>query len=254
MTITDEILSAYIDSELSADEQAAVRAAISKDAALARRLEALKAPDRLIAAAYGDIAEAPMPESVMALLYSGGGPAGEAKRGGGNVLAFPGPRVFRAAAPWGAALAASIALAIGVGVGVELASSPASDGVLLAGPATSALAVALDTTSSGNSFEIADSGARITPVLSFRSVDGAPCREFAVSNGANAQRAVACRDSDGWSVKIAVAVDPAAAPDGYATASSAISAQFDNAVEAMIAGDPMAPADEQEMIARRWRN
>ena len=76
-TITDELLSAYIDNAVSEDERAAVEAAIANDLEIAWRVESLRSTVSLL----GQLADVPLPRSFAlneALLEVG--PAGEISR------------------------------------------------------------------------------------------------------------------------------------------------------------------------------
>ncbi|MEZ5894080.1 MAG: zf-HC2 domain-containing protein [Parvularculaceae bacterium] len=248
MTITDEMLSAYIDNELPPQEAARIREALDADAMLAARLEALRAPDKLIAAVYGAIDDEPMPQSVLAMLQGK-----SAKAGGGNVVAFPSRQWLRSPRQWATPLAASIALAIGVGTGMQIANAPDETRYALAGsvdPASS-LFRALETTPSGDSVKLA-ADMSMTPLLTFQAADGGYCREFSISSRAQNQRAVACRGDKQWIVVIAIA-DESATTGGYATASSGLNAQFDTFVDAAMSGDALAAEIENDLIARRWQ-
>ena len=194
MTITDDMLSAYLDGELSADDRARVDAALAQDPALAARLKALDAATRRFADAIRETDKAPLPAGVEDLLR----PQTD------NVVAFRPKR--REQPKWvrPAAMAASIlALVVAVGMFGAGPGGAKDQLIIAAGPVdrTSALHRALDRTPSA---ETASIGAgRLSPVATFRIAGGGLCREFLASQKDGAVRAVACRDDRQWTVKIA---------------------------------------------------
>lgn len=245
---TDEVLSAFIDGELPPEEMEEVRREVEKSPALSARVEALKAADRLVVGAYGAIGDEPMPQRVLDLLENRGGAAGS------NVVEFsPGRRSSGVGRYWPSALAASLALAVGVGLGLQFSGG----GALIAGAIEkgSPLYAALETTPSAETVTVAGrSGAKLTPVLSFRSQTGDFCREFLVISKHRGNRAVACRQGDQWAVEFAVAVAPRdAGGSSYATASSELDGAFETAVGDMIADAPLAPEEEAALIESGWK-
>lgn len=245
MTISDEQLSAYLDGELPPGELKTIAAAIEADAALRRRAEALAAPDAILKRAYSAIDDSPMPEAVMARLSA------PASTPAGNVVPLRNPQ---APPRWAMPLAASVALGAGVALGLLMAEparmAPAG-GVMLAGaigPAD-ALTAALNQTPSGERVAIA--GARTASmVLSFQSGDGQYCREFTLEGADSAARAIACREDDGWSIKIAAAEEKDGG--GYSTAASGVFAAFDAGATALGADNPLDRAREDALLQSGW--
>lgn len=250
MTITDEMLSAFIDGELSPADTARVREALKEDENLDARLKELEAPDQLIATAYGAIDNEPMPEGVLALLQEA--PA-KTKTGEGNVITFPG-KWLRPPQQWAAPLAASVALAIGVGAGMQLASGPGQSSITLAGyvDSKSALHSALMTTPSGETVKLARTDETVTPILSFETKDGRYCREFSITSHTSGQRALACQTDGQWRIEIAIASAPQNG-GGYATASSGVASQFDAIIDDTMAGDAFDSAAEKVLIEDGWK-
>lgn len=253
MTITDEKLSAYIDGELAADEIAAIDHALKSDAALAARVDHMRRPDRLIAAAYSEIDKEPMPDAVMDLLQNG--PDQSKSKMNGKVIQFPLQRFIQSPQQWATPLAASLALAIGVGLGLQLSgnnSASQNDELPFASiiDASSPIHQTLETILSGETMTAGDS--LIIPVLTFKSKDGDYCREFSITSGAIANRAVACRHYDQWNLKFAVVVPSQSGnASDYTTASAEIGGQFDSFVESLMADDAL-DADDEQALLRKW--
>lgn len=240
MTITDEMLSAFLDGELSEEEHARVNAAIAADPQLEARVSTLDVATRRFAAAIRETDRAPMPAGVDELLR----PETD------NVVAFK-PRKKEQpkwAAP--AAIAASL-LALVVAAGLLRGGPGGGERAMIAtGPIDkgSPLHRALDRTASADAARI--DGASVRPVATFRITGGALCREFLASDEKRGVRAVACREDRQWRVKIAA--EEAAAPNGYQTASgpgAAIGAFVDSAIQ----GDALGPDEERALIAAKWR-
>lgn len=244
---TDEILSAFIDGELPPEEMDEVAREIDKSAALAARVEALKKADRAVAGAYRTIDEEPMPQGVLDLL------AAKNRAPVSNVVAMPRRHAGGGARYWPTALAASLALAAGLGLGLQFSAG----GALIAGTIEKGnpLYAALETTPSAETVTIdGRRGATITPVLSFRSQTGDICREFSLSSGDRANRAVACRGENAWTVEFAVAAALQATDSGaYSTASSGLNSAFDSFVDDLIANEPFAPEEEAALIEAGWK-
>lgn len=241
MTITDEILSAYLDGELPPADTARVEAAINADPALAARLKRLETATRRFADAVREIDRTPTPASVEALL----------KPSADNVVQFRRPK--RETPKWIVPAAMAASLAAIVFVGGNLGRAPGVGGgafAVAAGPVDprSGLHRALERTPSAEAFSAR--GGTIRPVATFRIVDGSLCREFIAEGESHAARAVACRGDRQWTVKIA-AEDAAPASGGYQTASgpaSAINAFVDDA----IVGDALSRDEETALIEGGW--
>lgn len=249
MIVTDEKLSAYIDGELSPGEVADLNKALQTDSTLAARLERLKRPDALIAAAYSEINDEPMPDGVMDLLRG----TNSVESADENVFQFTPKPVGKSPAPWITPLAASVALAIGVGVGMQIASDHTRDNgqFAVAGviDPSNPLYAALESTPSGVTTET-ETGA-LTPVLTFRSVDERYCREFSINKDNQLSHAVACRTDAGWETRFAVFGSAAVRNnDQYSTASSSDDDNFETFVSTMMANDALSQNEEKALLGR----
>ena len=245
-SVSDEVLTAYADGELDADEAARVRAAVAADPALARRLAALREAREVARAAYADVArgerilDALLREPVPAALIA-------------SVLAAdasvpPPRRAANANVRRIAAIAASVALVVGGVLGALLAPSPTRMAHPLdpLGPATPMLARALDAAASGQ--EVAFMGGVIRLLASYPT-DRGPCRSFAVES-ATPVTALACREGDVWRTRIAVARP--ITPDGFVPASGE-DPLLRELLDRVGAGAPLDGEAEREAIARGWR-
>lgn len=248
MMFSDETLSAFIDGELPEVEVKAIREAMVQDGALSIRIENLRKPDALIAAAYGAIDAEPIPDSILDVLEQRRESAGD------KILEFR--KRARPVLPvnfsrWRAPLAATVALMVGVAAGIALSNGDRTDYVL-AGllDEESELALALNVTLSGDT-RLISGGSTFSPVLSFQSGEGVACREFTISTRSQGQRAVACRQDGHWDIVIAMN-DASLANEGYATASSGVGVQFDAFVEAAVEGAILSADEERQLIRSDW--
>lgn len=232
MQVTDEELSAFLDGELPAEASKRVAAALDEDETLRRRLQRLAFADRALASAYAAIGDSKMPAWVTALI-AGDGPRPEQ----------PDPP-SRLAAP----IAAGVALIVGAAFGWLIAAPKGVSDAALAGivsPA-SALNEALETSPSGAEVAIFR-GKKAELILTFRSGDGAWCREFTVTTPKDAAHAVACRNNGKWRVEFA-----ASAPTSDQLDAPSEVAAFDGALQTLRPGPALSPPEEEAMLREHW--
>ena len=98
----------------------------------------------------------------------------------------------------------------------------------------------------------AGDGKAVTIGVSFRSHEGQYCRTFQVNQG-QGLAGLACRAPQGWSVRMAMASPAQAATTGYRTAASETPAPVLDAVQGLIAGDPLDAKAEAAAKAAGWR-
>lgn len=217
--LNDEVLGAFIDGELDQETSAAVAALAASNPQVRERLDALRASDTLLRAAF-PLEPTDVPELTRKATIS------------------PMPIKIDRRPSWRALAGASIAAALA--------------GFVLAGPGLTTLAererpFAL---SGGvaNALETATSGAAIGDarvVTTLKAADGRYCREFE----AGAAHGLACRTDGAWEL---VALGLAhQRQDGYRTAGA--ESPIDGAIE-RLAGEPLDPAVERTLVARRWRD
>lgn len=241
MNITDEILSAFLDNELSEPEMNAVRDQIALDPALADRLAELASVDAELLRHYGAIDQQPLPEAIMSLLEP---PAPVARPD--NVVAFPWWRRLKEHS--GKAVAAAVVAGFAM---TQWPGSPAVDD-----PAWPSIAQVLEQQPSGQAYEI-HFDATVMPRLTFRNQAGDWCRQFRVDSAAGASEQIACRDGRGdWDsvveVQVSSAPDSPNSPNSpkYQTASGG--SVLDDELDRMMAGQPVAPDGEAALLGRRW--
>ncbi len=224
MSVSREELAAFADGELDAVREAEVAAAVAADPALAGEVRAHRALKERLGARFAPIMDQPPPERLTALL-----------RPEPKVIDFAAARERRTRSlprwSWiaGPALAASLALAVMLPRGGDYAVgalAEALDGQLVAA-------------------QSADAPTRI--LLSFRDDEGAICRAFA----GEAQSGIACRDAEGWRLRMTGAGVPTQQGD-YRMAGDPAAEVLERA-QAMAAGPALDAAQEQAAMARGWR-
>ncbi len=240
MTFDDETVMAYVDGELEPPARAALEAAMAGDPQLAQRVEAQRALRARLQRACAPLLDEPVPERLLSAAR------GEPQRATVLPLRAREP-VRRWSWPQWSAIAAS--LVMGALFGPLLLRSSAGpvttrDGRLLAaGALAQALSQQLAST------QAPDTAVRIG--LSFRTRDGSYCRSFLV-RAPSPLAGVACREPDAWRMQLLAAAAPDAAAGAYRPAAAAMPAAVTQAVDALIAGEPLDAAAEAAARSRAW--
>ena len=247
--IPDEVLMAYADGELPADEAATLEARLSEDADLAARVQVFSASAAALQGLKHADTSAAMPAGLeQALRARVASAAADAPAmvaadpvPAGNVVAFPQRRVPL----WTGALAATVALAVGLGAGLLAGKGTGPSG----GADPDPVFAALDSLPSGEVTTLAD-GTELRMVASFNSSDGALCREYEkIGQNATGQLTVACRDQGAWVPQLVVALGGA---EGYAPASAP--ELLDLYYMQSEAGSVLPPEEERAALAALTRN
>jgi hypothetical protein len=260
-TLSDEMLMAYADDELAADDRAKVEAALAQDPAIAGRLAAFAATGR----ALGKLYSAPMLEPVpQRLIDAVVGPA----KASATVISFNKPQ---RAKPWAVpqwAIAASVSALVvaagmqwqakqkSTGAGEMYGLAVSGDGVKIAGPElASALNSALSATSAQHVID--GQPASIKPVFSFEATSGTYCRQYQIDRtDAPPLGGVGCRiDGVQWQIEgqVAIAAQRPAADGKIVPAGRESSAAVDAMVDKIIGGDVMGTDAETAAIKEGWR-
>lgn len=241
MNVTREMLAAYADGQLGADDAARVEAAIAKDPALAQEVEAHRALRETLSAHFAPILDMPVPDRLKTGLQTSAqvvdlAAVRRAKKEHAAARA-PLPR-------WamGGALAASLALGVMIGgqsrQGDQIRSE---DGQLVASGA-------LDKALTSQLASAQDDDAPVRILLSFKSGDGRYCRGF--ESGATS--GIACRTGGNW--------DLVQTRSGGISESTEYRQAGSSATEIMAAAQEMAAGAALDAKAERaardagWRN
>lgn len=244
ITITDELLSAWLDAELAPAERAHVDAALAAQPALTARLEQLRLANELTRRHAGAIDQLPLRPALQALFTAE--PALGATTGAA-ILPFRArfarqlQQLGRAQEAW--ALAASLVLAVGLGFVVMQRDDSAAD------PAFALHAALLEQVASGDTLQIGATS--LSPRFSFRATEGNWCRLYHVEEAGQGRDNIACRKGDGWSLEASL---PAAAQDSdlYVPATSGADA-LDTELDRLMQGAPLAQDTEARLLREGWQ-
>jgi hypothetical protein len=229
--LTDEVLCAYLDGELSPEARAALEHQLLSEPGARVRLDRLRDSDDRLRRAFALPSAAAVDPLVR--LLSADAPD--------NVV--PTSRLRRYAAPAGLALAATVAgLAIGFGWrgAIEAPMAETTSGLAL----SEKLHDALDRNLSGQS------RAGMKVLFTFLRENGAPCRQFEVADGAVSAEGVACRNADKrW--QVSAWREMPRTVDGYRTAGGDES-PIEAVVDDLDVSGPLSPTEEAALIAKGW--
>ena len=250
MTVSDETLMAYADGEVDAATRASIEAAMREDPEVRRRIAEHRALREAMQGSFSAVLDEPVPQRLIDAAR------GQSAAPAGNVVDLA--RARRAAASqspvdlrsWRpAAMAASLLVGVALGyLGLHSANplvSTNSSGELLAG---AGLAQAL----SHQLSEDRSPGLVAITGLSFRAKTGDYCRTFSWT-GSHSSSGLACREGDGWKIKVLAQSPPATAnSSNFRPAASADAPAVRAAVEESIDGEPLDRAGEIAARRQGW--
>lgn len=248
--ISDEKLSAFLDSELPEKEMEMIRELLATDETLVNRIAEMASVDAIVSSTYHQIDEEPLPHSIQQLLDSAdhspsGIAASVSAKSTSNVTSFPLWRRFGQAIQQHASYATAAALVIGMGVGYSLLGINSQGN-----PDWDAVAQVLNHTPSGDSITLNEQFI-VTPRVSFTNTEGQFCRQFVMVDSSQQHNNIACHTPQGWQLHATVYTTPQA-DSSYQTATSD---QTINAmVDAMANGPFLNREQEQEAITHDWSN
>ncbi len=242
MTISLEVLGAFVDGELDEQERARIEAAIASNAALAAEVARIRQLSTIVAHSYDGLLAVPVPAALTK--------AAQADVPG-KVVQLTRQRVaidWQGALAGASAMAAAFAFAMYSGV---LQSPPslieASHGELVAGER---LSDGLDRTASAVPFAVERGQAHIS--LSFVAASGRPCRQFHAETTEHALDGVACRAGERWHIEV-LAASQGRTAGGYHVAGAA-SGVIDAGIDRMKPVQVLDSAAERSAIARAWKD
>ncbi|MEL6476123.1 MAG: hypothetical protein AAFR17_02245 [Pseudomonadota bacterium] len=239
---SEEDIAAYIDGALDEEDAMRIEEIIARDPEAQALADEVWRSNDLLRAAFSDVTTTPIPTAL----------ADTVTPERSNIV--PLARKSRLGRVWlPAAAAASVAIMIGVAVGTSVLAPPQPALVTLGdAPQDSALTVALETIPSGTMH-----GGRIVPMLTFQDAEGRFCREFEVTGELpeELQFGIACRTvAEAWHVEIIVTAPEADRGEaGFVPASGPGADALEAMLDALGAGLPLPPAEEQRVIERQWQ-
>ncbi len=263
MNITDEMLSAYLDGELTESEMTRIEDALLSDKELDARLARLQHANDAVHQAYAGIADEPVPQHLIDSLRApeahplnnqSSSPSED------KVISFPGrPTAPVSVGNWATAMAATIALFVGylaaVLVGATGTPGTQSGAIQLAGTVEphTPLHHVFESVASSRQVVISE-GQTIEPILSYVSTTGQVCREAAIDEKAQRMVLVACRQDGAWQIELAVRVPAQGNPESgtFQTASANQVKLLDTFLQSNMAGDALNTAEETDLIMNNW--
>lgn len=280
--LSDEILMARIDGELSPAECAQVDVVLSGDPAARARLTVFEATRAPLADLFQATASEPVPRHLVELVHSFPVAAAVARGDDGRPpekrRSIQRARPPQIGAGWYSALAYSTALLVGIGGGwylhetagrapivatTQVSGQASGQAQLLATHgegwivAAGALHTALETAPGGVPITASQgdpSGARIETPLTFKSKQGF-CRQYELAlKDRKSFAGIGCRGSDGiWVVQSHFEVPQRSANElriGVAAARKILAA----IVDSMSDGDALGAPEEKTLIERKWKD
>lgn len=261
--ISDEMLMAYVDGEISGEERARVEAYLSSSPEAWSRLEVFAKTGRDLSGLFDDIFYAEVPQRLVDAARAARAAEMidlQSKRRGGVARDRQSNRTFAYALAASLAAVAVLAGALVVGGlrdaavdrSVKVAVKPADSKV-----AADDLTAALERTASGAVFQA--EGRSIKPVFTFASNAGGYCRQYSVQGNAERLAGVACRDADGrWIIESQATLGGPAGKADDARAERIVPAGHEGAgeiealVDRLISGDVLGPEAEERLIEGGW--
>lgn len=245
MKINDDMLSAFLDAELAAEDMERVRLALETDDNLVMRMAELSQVDQWVVEHAKQIDHTPVPLKIVSLAQQI-----DAKHG--NTATPPDTNVIqisrwqkvteKMSVPY--SMAAGVVLV--VTVGLLSVSQPSNQTGLSTG-----VAAVLDNSLSGDTHYLAE-GEAVTAQLSFTNLEGQFCRQYKMVNNQMSTAQIACKQSDGWQIAVQSTDTGAQNTNDYQTASS--NKQFDQMIDKMINGAPLDRVQEQQAIQLDWQS
>jgi hypothetical protein len=218
--ITDDMLMAYVDGELSEAKRLLVDSAVASDPALFERLEKHRRLRARMSGAFTGVLEEPVPERLIAAAKPS------------NVVSLADRR--RGPPAW-AAIAATLVVGVVAGLAVPRSQPVIGSDLAAHGELATALDKQLASAPSGD----------VRVGLSFKTANGY-CRTFSQAEVAG----LACREGAGWKVRMAVAKEEGAG--AYRMAASTPAPVLE-AAQALMVGEPLDAAAEKAAAARGWK-
>ena len=259
MKIDDELLVAYADGELDAEQAAQVEQAVAADAALQARLAALSQAAELTRTLFEAKALEPAPDALVQSILAAevpSAPASEIKNTGwwGRLVQW-----WQLPLP-ATAFAAVALIAVGGLLGYLLPQGGQPTGsIVTAGPIPSGSPLGRLLTNHLSGAVIERDGLRIEAVATFLS-DQRVCREYRATTEAKRRHeyhaGIAClRDDGAWHVAFAIDEYLEREPvDGfYETASNTLHEAIDAFIDEDLGVEPLKDDAENELLKKGWQ-
>jgi hypothetical protein len=245
MTISDDILMAYLDNELAPDERARVDTALGTNPELRDRLQQQEIVRRALTAAFGPVVNERLPDHLLKTAMSA--PISWRWRLRQSLSQFSFNASGGQTLPFARFASGAAVLLVGVAIGwiaTRGLDNNAEPGLAITdGPLAQALEQQLAS-------DDRQQGPRVG--VSFRAKTGQLCRTFDAGASSDNKAGIACRGPAGWTVETLVAAEPRAGSP-YETVGSAMPPAVSDGVKNLIAGEPFDAVQERDARDRNWR-
>jgi len=244
MTDTEiELLMAYVDDELDAQQRLKVENLINQSEEARHLVEKFSVTASFLKHSLDDIAKQDVPEQLIETLQS---PTM------GEVIPLKTSKYPNSLTNWpGLAVAAALLLMIGTLIGIYVSKMQESTMTTSIEP----LQNALEEIPSGQQFKPKGNNTKITLVATYKTKNGYVCREFKRENIHGLSSGLACRNDAGYWVKqIELAetiLTPATTRQEYAPASGS-NDPISDMLDKLDAGSVVPVAEEQTLIDNKW--
>jgi len=241
--ITDELLVAYADGELTPSDAERVRLAVSADPQLAARVAMFQETRRLTGGAFAGIAREPIPAGLLQSVL----PRRAVPEWRAGIMRVTGIHALAASALLGV-------LAAGLLVYTVWREPASSFGLLAQNEALLAHALTLDPDGGARSPSGGLNGAttRIMTGQTYRLPDGRICRTFEISQSENGVvSGLSCGVDGGWRVALAIP-GPLSAPGSSFQPAGGAAADLAALLDAHHAEGPLAAEEVGALIRQSW--
>ena len=272
--ITDEILMAYVDDELTSTERRQVEAAMKSDPTIESRIAVFSETEGLLSGVYDEPMHRPIPDKLIDTIMSGTEGTDHATPSTG--VQPDGNWIARSLEKWlplggvgYTALAAYSVILVATGflgwqLGALNINKTQGDNMLVKYEHGQLLALgrlntALDTVSSGQKLVWSyDTNADrwIKPAFTFRTPTHSYCRQYQIAMATDEGfSGVACRNGAGaWQIHAHLVARPAQTTgDKIVPAAGPGSDLIDKVVDQLIEGDVLGSKEEENIIKNRWK-
>ncbi|CAD5248718.1 Anti-sigma factor [Alteromonas sp. 38] len=272
MTISDEMLCAFLDAELSDDDMEHVRTAIASDLALSDRLASLAQVDMMVKAAADAATQKPLPNSVVALLADDATSEAYLKQADfdsdhvsasqasesmpSNVTSFNRKaQDAKRSGKWKVPL--SLAAGVALVAGLTLMQSEYTDPLDPAGTSSTNnhwanVSTALDNNLTGEVM-VTDAGMEIVPQLSFMNKQSQLCRQAQIQGEDELNIMIACKNEQGiWQLHASKLMTAGRNKSEYQTASA--NKVLDEEIDLLMVSTPLNREQEQQAINHGWQS
>jgi len=241
----EELLSRYLDGELSAEEVQQLEQRLAAEPQLQNSFQSMQKMNETLKSSFNTLRARTVPARIINMLRKSDiNPA----KPSGNVVPFPGRQ---RKASWGFAIAASIMAASGLllvqGTGQQFADNAVTD---------PQLAQELESAPSrSEGWNVLNDGREIRPLLSYARIGGGWCREYLLSSEAGHSRGIACRRNEGtWITEVLdTQAQQSGSVDEYRTAGADDSDNIAIFMDQNAADIALSAEQERELISAGWQ-